>query len=84
MKRSKLSQVWFIHHEIQLRFQLARGEAVKGVITIRWDPQKTPKLEHDNTIWIAWSHDVRGNADAEWPPTQEVFRSWVLGFGVKI
>jgi hypothetical protein len=38
------------------------GEAVSGVITIRWNTSKTPGLGPDDKIWIAWSHLPRGGS----------------------
>lgn len=37
------------------------GEAVSGVITIRWNTSKV-KLGSNDTIWIAWSHLPRGSS----------------------
>lgn len=54
------------------------GEAVSGIVTIRWDTSKTPGLDSDDEIEIGVSHDVRGGASVfnlgEWPYPQWVFQ----------
>jgi len=47
------------------------GEAVSGIVSIRWDTNQKSK----DKIWIGWSHDVRGNPNpGDWPYPPEVFR----------
>jgi hypothetical protein len=36
------------------------GESLSGMVTIEWNPSKTPGLGSDDPIWIGWSHLPRG------------------------
>jgi len=54
------------------------GESVSGIVTIRWNTNKTPGLGPDDKIEIGVSHDVRGGASVfnlgNWPYPPGVFQ----------